>query len=67
MPILNFGNDLEELVKSQSAGGTLDIGESLGDAKLVVIRSTGSLAKHLARQQTTKTYSARQTAFLTVG
>lgn len=63
----NIWNDLKEPVECQGTTSGLDVGESLGNAELVVIRSTASPIKHSTVQQLMNTYSARQTPFLTVG
>jgi len=34
------GNDLKDFVESQGSAGGLDVGEGLGDAQLVLLRST---------------------------
>ena len=61
------GNSLNKLADGQGTSNGLDAGKGLSDAELVVIRSTADKIKHSAVPQATGTYSARQTAFLTVG
>jgi hypothetical protein len=63
----NCRDDLKETVESQGTASRLNACESLGDAELVVIRSTAGPVEHSVTRQATTTYSARQTPFLTVG
>jgi hypothetical protein len=64
---IDGGSNLKEFVKRQGTGRALDIGEGLGNAELIVVRSTENPIKYSTIRLPTKAYSARQTAFLTVG
>ena len=61
------GTDLLKLAGGQGTGNGLNTRKGLGDAELVFVRSAVDAIKGLAVCRGTKTYSARQKAFLTVG